>query len=179
MASGSVAKRYARAVYELALEDGAVAETGEALAEISAAVGLVDVDALRPGLLSPDARLAIASKVGAAIGEASMLAKFLAVLAESDRLDQLPGISEWFQRIDDEAAGRVRAKFLVADQLDDAARDSIKKMIGAVVGREVIEEVEVDSTLVGGVRVEVEGRVFDGTVKTRLERLAARMSGEA
>ncbi len=179
MTPGSVARRYARAVYELAQEDNSVAATGAALQEVAAAVGEVTPDALRPGLLSAEARSAIGNKLSAAIGQGSMFGKFLAVVADADRLDQLQGVSEWFQRIDDEAAGRVRARITAADELNPTDRASIRESIAAVTKREVVEEVEVDPGLVGGIRVEVEGRVFDGTVKTRLARLAARMSGEA
>jgi F-type H+-transporting ATPase subunit delta len=55
--------------------------------------------------------------------------------------------------------------------LDEASADSVKKAIERAVSGTVEMETRVDSSLVGGLKVEVDGHLFDGTVKARLKAL--------
>ena len=78
----------------------------------------------------------------------------------------------------DEEAGRVRASITTAAEPAAEDLDSIIATFRKTAGRDVVAEVKTDEELLGGVVVELEGRVYDGSIRTRLARLAARMSGE-
>jgi F-type H+-transporting ATPase subunit delta len=178
MTSTTVARRYARALYELAEEANAVADTGRDLAVLAEAVESSGGEVLGAGLLGHQQRQQLASAIAARLGADGLLGRFLGVLAEADRLGELPAIAVCFAQLEDEAAGRVRATVRTATELADADVASIKERFAKLAGRDVVPTIVVDSTLIGGVTVELEGRVFDGSVKTRLERLETRMAGE-
>jgi F-type H+-transporting ATPase subunit delta len=83
--------------------------------------------------------------------------------------------------MEDEVEGRVRIAVRSASELTAAELDSIAQrfadLAGGRTGGTVLPELEVDPDLLGGIEVEVQGRVFDGSVRTRLRRLARSMGG--
>jgi len=178
MTPGSIARRYARALYDLAVADGNIAETGESLGEVSSALAGA-ADELRPGSLSTEQRQKLGASIARPFGGSSTFRKFIQLVAVRDRLAEMAGIAHWFERFQDEAAGRVRLKVRSPEQLSGEAADAISQTFSKVAGKDVLTEQEVDAGLLGGAVVELEGRVFDGSVKTKLARMAARMAGEA
>ncbi len=179
MIPGSVARRYARAMFELATEDGDVDPVADALEQLASAVEEAGPEALAPGLLSREERVklgdALAEKFAAA---SSSLAKFVRMLCDRERIDMAPLVHEWFVKMRDEAAGKVKLTITAANPLSD---DEIARICSAFQGlasRQVVPEVTVDEKLVGGALVELDGKVYDGSVRTYLAKLAANMAGE-
>jgi F-type H+-transporting ATPase subunit delta len=179
MISGSVARRYAKALYELVDEEGGVAETAAALSELAQAIESLDDGTLAPGLLDGDERRRLALALAAPVGVETTLGKFVRLLSERDRVGILPSIHEWFVRIEDRAAGRVRLTLRAAAPLEQSQVDSVVAAFGKITDGNIAASVETDADLIGGALVELEGRVFDGSVKTKLTRLAARMAGDS
>lgn len=177
MTPGAIARRYGRALFELAVEDNSVAEVGAGLAELAVAVRDLDSGSFAPGLLSTAQRAALGKALVDGIGNQSLLGRFVGVLVEGDRLDQLPAIRDAFEKLEDAAAGRVRAVVRSAASLTDAERSALREKFEAITGRRVLETAEVDAELLGGVTVETEGRVYDGSIRTQLARLERRMAG--
>ncbi len=177
MSTSTVARRWARALFELAADGGRLDEVGGALAEIAAAVGEFDQTLLVPGNLGGDTRRRLGAKLAAKVGTDTELGRFLRLLAERDRLAELVGISDWFEKMVDDNDGRVRMKVRTAEAADAGALERLTAAFTEIAGREVVAEVETDPELIAGAVVELEGRVYDGSVKTRLERLAERMAG--
>jgi F-type H+-transporting ATPase subunit delta len=177
--AGSVARRYARALFELATQRGVVDEVQEQLDLFAAAVMSIAVDSIAPGVLSLEGRLRVAEKVGAKFGADSLFGRFVRVLAANDRLVEAPRIGWWYATMKDAAQGRVRASVASAVPLEDGERKSIEETFGRVVGKRVIAETSVDASLLGGVVVELEGRVYDGSVRSAFRRLSQRMAGSS
>ncbi|MEE8310912.1 MAG: ATP synthase F1 subunit delta [Candidatus Binatia bacterium] len=178
MTPGSAARRYARALHDLAREEGNVDDVASALGEIAEAVQGAVEGTLSPGALGPDSRARLGSALAAPFGVETTLGKFLRLVAERDRISDLPGVHHWFLKQLDEEEGRVRASITTATTPTAEELDSIVATFRRGAGREVVAEVTTDEKLLGGVIVELEGRVYDGSIRTRLARLAARMSGE-
>jgi F-type H+-transporting ATPase subunit delta len=179
MTSGSVARRYAKAIFELATEDGNVDEVAGALAEIAVAVQDVGAEALAPGVLSRDSRTRLGEALAAKIGASTLLDKFIRLLCDRERIDVTPGINDWYVKMRDDAAGRVRLSITAAHELSDEEVSRISDAFQKLATREVVPDVGIDESLVGGALVELDGRVYDGSVKTYLARLAANMAGES
>lgn len=179
MIAGAVARRYAKALFELASEDGSLADVTSSMGELAAAVASADEGSLTPGVLDRDARRKLGAALAAPIGVDTTLGKFVRLLTERDRLSTLPAINDWLIRIVDREAGRVRLTLKAATPLDKAQIDAVVAAFSKVTDGRITAEVETDSSLLGGAVVELEGRVFDGSVKTRLTRLAARMAGDS
>ena len=177
MTSGSVARRYAKALYELAAEEKAIVEIGAALREIATAVTELGPDALREGALDADARNAIGEALAGKVGRDATLGKFLKLVAQRDRLARLPEIAQWYAKLADEAAGRVELAITAAGKLAEPQIEAIRAAFSHIAKREVVPRVDTDPELLGGAIVELDGRVYDGSVRTALARLAARMAG--
>lgn len=177
MTPGAIARRYGRALFELAVEGNSVAEVGAGLAELGSAIAGIDSASLAPGLLTATQREGLGKALVEKIGAKSLLGCFVGVLVDNDRLDQLPAIRESFEKLEDGAAGRVRAVVRSAVPLSDAERAALREKFEAMTGRRVLEKAEIDADLLGGVTVETEGRVYDGSIRTQLARLERLMAG--
>jgi F-type H+-transporting ATPase subunit delta len=179
MTPSSVARRYAKALHQLALEEDRVVEIAEALDVIGEAVESLDSGMLAPGLLSREKRQELAVKIGGCVSGDGLLTRALGVVAVADRLSELPGVAVWFRRMDDEAAGRVRIRVTAAEALTEEEVEAVLVKFREKANAEVTADLEVDGDLIGGVRVEMQGRVYDGSIRTQLARLQNRMAGES
>ena len=177
MMPGSVAGRYAKALYELAVEEGTTGEIGDALEVVAGAVEEHGGGKLVTGAWSVEARRAMGRALGEPFGLESTFGRFLQLVAMRDRLVELPGVRHWYVRLTDAAAGRLRAKIVTANQLGQSELGAIVAALGRLASKEIVPEQSTNPELLGGVVVELEGRVLDGSVKTRLDRLVARMAG--
>ncbi len=175
--NGAIAKRYARALFALAKREGDTDGVGAALEEIAAAVEQAAA-AGTLAALDESARARLGRQLAGRVGEDSLLGRFLQLVALRGRLAELPRIHHHYQALGDAEQGRVRAGVTSARPLEREELDAVVGEFGRVTGRTVLPRVETDPSLLGGLVVEVEGRVFDGSVRTALARLAARMAGD-
>jgi F-type H+-transporting ATPase subunit delta len=174
----AVGRRYAKALFELGREAGEFEAVGRDLRGVAQAFDDPAV-ARMVGLATLDgrARRAMVSQVSARLGLSRLLGNFLGVLAANNRLQELGTIEREYQRLEDRALGRVRARVRSARPLSDESWQRINEVFERQSGKQVIAEVGVDPELLGGVVVEVAGRVFDGSLRTRLERLERSLAG--
>lgn len=177
MTGGSLGRRYARSLFDLASESSSVEETGGGLQELAAAVEGLEPGTLSRGHLSQGQRRLLAEAMAARAGAGSLLGRFLGVLAENDRLEQLPSIRAWYERMQDEAEGRVRIRVRTASVLRDEEREALRRRFSEITGRKIVDAVEIDDSLIGGLSVEVDGRVYDGSIRTQLARIERLMVG--
>lgn len=176
--TGPVAKRYARALFALAAEDGSQEPIGRALADLADAFSKPPLRGFVENTsLDRKTRRAVVRNVAQAAGAAQVLASFLGVLAENHRLTALASIAVEYARLEDRRRGRVRASLLSARPLPGESRERIHQALERRTGQQVIAEDVIDPQLLGGVVVEIQGRVFDGSVRTRLERLQRSLAG--
>lgn len=177
---GAVSRRYAKALFSLAKEKGAlegVAEELLRLGQVAANPALAPV--LRSPLLSPLRRNQMATTLIDDLELSDLLARFLRLLAERQRLAELPGIADYFTRMLDDDKGRVRLDVRTAVALDDPQKKQLVDTFARLTGKEVIPTVTVDADLLGGVVAEVRGKVYDGSVRTQLNRIADELAGRA
>lgn len=109
-------------------------------------------------------------------GNASpLLRNFLGVLNHNNRLDLLPAIAAAYREALDERAGRVRVWVRSATPLDDAEREELTRTLAATLGKQPILNVRVEPELLGGLVVQVGDRVYDSSVKSRLDTLRTQL----
>jgi F-type H+-transporting ATPase subunit delta len=97
---------------------------------------------------------------------------FLRTLAANRRLGLLPEIAALFDALKDEAEGTVDVTVTSAAELPPAQAGELTRALETRFGRKVRVELEVDPKLVGGAVVRAGDLVIDGSLKSRLERLA-------
>jgi len=175
MAGSAVARRYAKALFELAREEERVVEVRGELAALSQL--LAGSEGLRKVLLEPlhpvAERRAVLEDVAAAIQASPVLQHFYAYLIDQRRLVAFDAIEQEYGRLADEAAGLVVAHVRSATELSDEQRARLQRALAERAGQQVQLEVDVDASLLGGVIAQVGDTVFDGTLRTQLAQLRA------
>lgn len=164
--------RYAKALLGLAQEQQQAEAIGAELAKVAEV--LMDptlAKTLSLPNLSLKLRKEITDQLVNALSLSPLLGNFLRVLAENDRLRDFSQIEKSYQRLLEQMLGRVRAKIRAAAPLEDQELKTIVDAFSHLTRKTVVPSVEVDPELLGGVLVEVEGRVYDATLKTQLRRL--------
>ncbi len=170
------ARRYAKAVFELAQEEGDVAGWANRLEEIRSV--LTDPSA-RQALFNPVIPTARRVEVmgdlvtGAMGREGGNLARMLVAAGDPELIE---GVVEEFTRLADEAAGRVRATATTAVDLTPEDRDRITAELSRRLGREVRLDVRVDPSIIGGMVLQFGDRLIDASVATRLQQLRRRLA---
>ena len=176
--TGRLAKRYARALFELAREERRVEAAGD---ELGRAMAAFDEPRLRLLVLNPaidaGARLQTAKSVAAALGVSRTLANLIAILAERNRLVLLPDIVRWYEIYLDAELGRARITIRSATPQSASEKNELVELARRVTGRrDILATAEVDADLLAGVVLDVGGTVYDGSVKTQLARLTKDMA---
>lgn len=173
MIMGSIARRYAKALFGLAVDGGGVegwARSLEALRQaVEASPDLRDV--LSNPVYSKEQRRAIVEKLAAALSLDEQPANLLFLLGDRNRLAYLASVVETFRGLADQHLGRIRAKVTSAVKLDDVAAQAIAEELSRKHGAKVLLERAVDPALLGGVVAQVGSLVYDGSVRAQLEDL--------
>ncbi len=173
MIMGSIARRYAKALFGLATERGRIEQWASALDVLKAAVSASPElrDVLANPVYEKEQRRAIAEKLAAALALDEEPANLLYLLADRNRLGYLDAIVDTFRALADEKLGRLRATVTSAVPLDNAAVNSIADKLARATNAQVIVDRAVDPTILGGVVAQVGSIVYDGSVRTQLEEL--------
>jgi F-type H+-transporting ATPase subunit delta len=96
---------------------------------------------------------------------------FLGLLLAKDRIQYLAQIEGNYRQLADELSGILRARIISAAELDAGQCATIRASLEKQSGKKVELKVDIEPSLIGGVQVEIGGKVFDGSVKTQLKRI--------
>jgi F-type H+-transporting ATPase subunit delta len=174
-----VARRYARALIDLAARDQHVAEIG---AQLRQHLDLIRTHTdLQRILYNPGVNADLKRDVLRGILERTqplpLLRNFLLLLADKDRLSQFEGIYEVYERLANERMRRVVAHVTTAVALDAAQRQAMTQKLTQMTQKEVLLETHVDPAILGGVVVRINHTVLDGSLQGKLARLRQELVG--
>jgi F-type H+-transporting ATPase subunit delta len=181
--SSTVARPYAKALFDLARAERKLPEWSAALG--AAAAVLSDAGAKRalanPGF-DDGARAALVGSVASAIKGGELLTSgagknFLQLLSENGRLTALPEIAAQFDALKADEENKVKVTVTAATAVDGALAEQIKKALERKLGRVVELSLAVDASLIGGAIIQADDMVIDGSVRARLERLTEKLVG--
>lgn len=174
-----LAGRYATALYELADEAKALDQVAGDLASLKRAIAEnADLQRLIASPLVPrdqqaKAVLALVQKMGLS----DLTRRFIGTVARNRRLFQLPAIIDAYTALLAEHRGEVTATVTSAKALTTPQTESINAALRAAVGRKVAVSLNVDPTLLGGLKVKVGSRLVDASLASKLQRLQLAMKG--
>ena len=172
MPSSTVAERYARALVEIGQDDGKVDAYGADLTRFSTVLTTTELlGALSHPGFSLEERNAVLADVLAALKLDPLVSNFIRVVQEKGRMPVLPAIAERYALLADKLAGRVRALVTTAVPLDAAMTAQVKASLEAATGKTILIDPVVDPDILGGLVAQVEGRVYDASLQTRLLNL--------
>lgn len=174
-----IAERYATALYEMADEAqqlDAVAEDLRGLRTLLAESG-----DLRRFVRSPIYGRTTQTKAILAVLEAAKVSdltrRFVGVIGQNRRLSALPAMIEAFLETLARRRGEVTAKVSSAATLSEAQLASLTESLRKAVGSKVVVETDVDPDLIGGLVVRVGSRMFDASLRTKLQKMQLAMKG--
>ena len=104
---------------------------------------------------------------------------FMKLLLERGALSALPDCARHFHARWLEEKGVVEASVTAAAPLDEAQRASLSKKLGEIAGKKVELLIRIDPAVMGGLRVDMEGRRYDNTIQHRLELMRRRLTEDA
>jgi F-type H+-transporting ATPase subunit delta len=171
----AAAKRYARAVFEIAQEEGDLTKWSRRLAELSVVLSDKELAAvLTNPTIDVNRRMElIAGAPHAFDPETTNLAK---LLIEAGRVHEAAAIAGEYDRLTDEAAGRVRATVTTSVELDTEERDRVAAELSKRIGKEVKLDLVVDPLILGGMKLQFGDHLVDASVSTKLQQLRRRLA---
>jgi F-type H+-transporting ATPase subunit delta len=174
---GSVARRYARALFGIGIDAGNFEALGHEIDELSSLLaGSPELrNALENPVFRPEEKRAVLEQILPRVTPTAEVRRFVLLLLERRRLVMLPAIARAYRDLADAHAGRVRAKVTSAEPLSPAALEGIRRALGQRTGKQVLVEAEVDPDLIGGVIARVGDLVLDGSVRTQLAELREKL----
>ena len=177
----SLAGRYASALFDLARDQRQIDAVGRSLDGLASA--LVDSKDFAELVASPLVSREEAGRAFAALAAELALdpttSNFLGVLAKNGRKSELRAIIRAYRRLAAEHRGETTAEIVTAYPLKDDQVAALKQQLRARAGRDVNLDTSVDPDILGGIVVKLGSQMIDASIRTKLNRLAQAMKGEA
>ncbi len=171
----TIARPYAKAMFELALAQQKLDASSQALALAAAVIG---DEGVRKLLTSPHVTTEQLADLVIGICGDTLDAEgknFIRVLASNRRLGLLPEIAITFEKLKADAENAVEVTVTSAAPLNAEQQREYANALRQRLKREVRLHCEVDSALLGGAVLRADDLVIDGSMRGRLERLATEL----
>ena len=171
----AAAKRYSRAVFDLAQEEGQLEEWRRRLSVLRDVLSDESVAAVltNPTIPVGTRMELIAGSPTGLDAESINLAK---LLIDSNRVREIGAIVDEYEALADVAAGRVRATVTTAIELTAHDRDRVASELSKRLGKDVSLTLQVDPTILGGLKLQYGDHLVDASVATRLQQLRRRLA---
>ena len=172
----TLARPYAEAAFALAKERGELGKWSEMLALVAGVFQDEQIQAAiaNPKLTGVDIERLILTVCGERIDGAAR--NLIQVLGTNGRLAVLPEIRALFEHLKSEDEGLIEARINSAYPLDNAQLEQVVSLLSKRYQKKISPSVTVDPELIGGVRMQVGDKVWDASVRGRLQIMAAALT---
>ena len=171
--SGAVAKRYARALFEVAKERGLIDKVE---VELKNVVEVVNQNAeltkilMHPHVAAEAKKDLIKDLFQSHVTDETL--NFIGVLIDNGRESDLPSMSAAYVGLANEERGIADAIVTTAKPLEQAEQDRLAEQFGKLINKTLRIQTVVDPSIMGGVVVKIGDRLYDGSIKRKLEHFA-------
>jgi F-type H+-transporting ATPase subunit delta len=168
-----VARRYAQALLELGTEQGTL---DTIVGEVSAAADAWEAspdfrNAIENPLVAHEAKKAVVGEVAERIGAGPVTRNTLLLLVDRRRMKTLPYLARTLRELADAKKGVIRAEVTTAAPLSDEYYAKLQAKLEKMTGQRVVVDKRTDPAIIGGVIARIGDRIFDGSLRTRLDTL--------
>ena len=173
MIAGSVARRYAKALVDVAAASDELEAVCQELSRFADLLGEqreLHQFFTNPSVLRRD-KVRVLDDVVARLLLRPLTGSFLQILLEAGRLPALESVLRAYEALVDERLGRVRAMVTTAGPLEAGAQERLRQRLEQMTGKTVYLEVQQDPTILGGLVTQIGSLVYDGSLRTQLARL--------
>ncbi len=173
MSQGMIARRYAKALVNLAEKENDLDNAGKNLTALTEVYK--ENTELREVLsdikVSSRAKLEILKGVLNEIKAPALVDTFSRYLLAKRRIDFLPDIERAFNLLLQEKLGRIEADVTTAYELPDETVKNMEDAISSYSGKEVEVNVTIDPSIIGGIVTRIGSMVIDGSIQTQLNQI--------
>lgn len=162
-------KEYAEALFMLIAEEEKLEEYTKALETVK---NLIQENPEYTEFLASPA-ISLSERLQAideAFGESmpEYIVSFLKILCENGRIRSLIGCIDEFGKLIMAVSNRTEASVVSAVPLSDEQKKAVCSKLEKITGKIIDPVYTVDESLIGGIKIEVEGKTFDGSIRHRL-----------
>ncbi len=177
MIAGSLGRRYANALLELAKTNDKIENY---LTELLRLQDVLKTSADLSFLLTDPAfdgsvRKKVLESVAAKLSFDQSLLNFIKILIDRERMNYFEDVVRSYQEMADEVLGRVRVEVQVAEDLTPSFQEELQKKLTAYTHKQVILEKQINPKLLGGILLKIKDQVLDGSIQTALYRMKEKM----
>ncbi len=176
----SASLQYANALADIAVTQGAAEPATKQLAEFGKAYA--ESAELRTFLASPavtaEAKHGVIEKIARRIGASKIIRNFLLVITDHRRTQILSEIIAAFQQVVRQRQGVAEAEVSSAIELTAAQRKDLAKTLERLTGKKIETKYSLDPALLGGAVVRIGDTIYDGSLRSRLNEMRARLAAE-
>lgn len=174
-----VAGRYAKALFELAMEERAVEAVSRDLAALKALLAESPELArlVRAPVFSAEEQRIGMDAVLRRMEAAPLTVRFILTLAAKRRLSGVADIIRAFEALWRRQKGEVDAEVIAARALSESEASELRHVLKATLGRDARLTTRVDPGLLGGLVVKVGSNMIDSSLRTKLDGLRNAMRG--
>lgn len=176
----SASLQYANAFADIAIGQGAPQTAAKQLADFGEVFS--ESAELRNFLNGPaiemDDKHGVIEKIAVRQRYAKIVRNFLFVIVDHHRSHMLPQIVAAVESVVRHRQGIADAEVTSAVELSSAQKAALAGTLGRLTGKKVEPKFSLDSTLLGGAVARVGDTIYDGSLRSRLTEMRARLSGE-
>jgi len=176
----SASLQYANALADIALAQGAAEPAGKQLHDFGAAY--TQSAELRTFLASPavtvEDKHAVIEKIVARLGASKIIRNFLFVIADHRRTQLIPEVIAAFHEVIRQRQGVAEAEISSAVELSAKQKKELAAMLARLTGKEIETKYTLDPALLGGAVVRIGDTIYDGSLRSRLNEMRARLAAE-
>lgn len=169
-------RRYAQAIFELALEKNELERWQADLEKISGAVADEEfLAALESPKIAFGKKAELLSK--RLTGLNPLAVNLLHLLVARSGIGMVGDIAAEYRRLMDSYRGIEPAEVITAVPLDENDMNKLAERLGAIAGKEVVVKAEVDPEILGGIIARIGGKLLDGSTRSKLLALKRDLVG--
>ena len=176
----SASLQYANAMADIALAQGAAEPAAKQLQDFGAVYG--QSAELRTFLASPavgiEDKHAVVEKIAARLGASKIIRNLLFVIADHRRTHLLPEVIAAFEQVIRERQGVDQAEVTSAVELSAAQKKEMAATLARLTGKKVETKYALEPALLGGAVVRIGDTIYDGSLRSRLNEMRARLAAE-
>ena len=176
----SASLQYANALADIALEQGAAEPAAKQLESFGAAYA--QSAELRTFLGSPavsvEAKHEVLERIAKRLGSSKIIRNFLLVIADNRRTQLIPEIAAAFQQVLRQRQGVAEAEIVSAVDLTAAQKKDLAATLERLTRKKNEPRYSLDPSLLGGAVVRIGDTIYDGSLRTRLNEMRARLAAE-
>jgi len=176
----SASLQYANAMADIALAQGAAEPAAKQLHDFGAAY--TESAELRTFLASPavsvEAKHAVIEKIMARVGASKIIRNFLFVIVDHRRTQLIPEVIAAFHQVIRQRQGVAEAEVSSTIELSAGQKKEIAATLARLTGKKIETKYALDPALLGGAVVRIGDTIYDGSLRSRLNQMRARLAAE-